>query len=69
MRSVEHPHVLVAVGPEELPRFAPVGRLVTADESAEGGVLADLLIRIVGSVQLTAALEAAALAAPLLLRR
>ena len=69
MRSAEHPHVPVAVGPAELTRLAPVGRLVTADESAESAVLAELLIRIVGTMRLAAALEAAALTAPLLLCR
>ena len=69
MRSAEHPHVPVAVGPVELTRLAPVGRLVTADEGAESGVLTELLIRIVGTTRLAAALEAAALTAPLLLCR
>ena len=59
----------MAVGPIELPRFAPVRRLVTADEGAESGVLTELLIRIVGTMQLAAALEAAALTAPLTLCR
>ena len=69
MRSAEHPHVPVAVGPVELTRLAPVGRLVTADEGAESCILAELLIRIVGTMRLAAALEAAALTAPLLLSR
>ena len=68
MRSAEH-HALVSVDPVELTRLAPVGRLVTADKGAESGVLAELLIRNVGTMRLAAALEATALTAPLLLSR
>ena len=43
--------------------------MVMADKGAESGVLSDLIIRIVGTVRLAAALEATALTAPLLLSR
>ena len=43
--------------------------MVTADKGAESGVLAELIIRIVGAMRLAAALEATALTAPLFLSR
>ena len=56
--------MLTTVGPEELASFAPIGRLVATDESSESGVLTE---RIPTGLKTQAALETAALAAPLLL--
>ena len=58
--------MLATVGPVELASFAPVERLVATDESAESGVLTELNIQRIRFNTL-AALETAALAAPLLL--
>ena len=64
-RSEERSEVLATVGPVELASFAPVGRLVATDESSASGVLTELIQSI--RLKTQAALETAALAAPLLL--
>ena len=58
--------MLAAVGPVELASFAPVERLVATDESVESGILTELIIQRI-RLNTLAALETAALAAPLLL--
>ena len=63
-RSGERSEVLTTVSPEELASFAPIGRLVATDESSASGVLTEL---IQNRNKTQAALETAALAAPLLL--
>ena len=63
-RSEERSEVLTTVSPEELASFAPIGRLVATDESSTSGVLTEL---IQNRIKTQAALETAALAAPLLL--
>jgi hypothetical protein len=63
-RSGERSEVLTTVSPEELASFAPIGRLVATDESSASGVLTEL---IQNRIKTQAALETAALAAPLLL--
>ena len=63
-RSEERSEVLTTVSPEELASFAPIGRLVATDESAESGILTELLIQCIGLMKLAAPLETAALAAP-----
>ena len=63
-RSEERSEVLATVGPEELASFAPIGRLVATDESSASGVLTELTQN---RIKTQAALETAALAAPLLL--
>ena len=45
MRNAEHSHVPVAICPVELPRLAPVGRMVATDEGTESSVSLKLLMQ------------------------